>query len=155
MLADLKQMAERCLARTPIMCRHQSGKHIWNAHRDCQWCHTSQERYEAAVVAEAYLALATGKRLYKNLRPGDHFVADMGSGCNKDEIFVVKEIYHGKDVWDKPVINIDTTCNEGLTFGADDGFSLAELNRLTGLEEEAHRNLSQSVSASEYRQMGG
>lgn len=30
-------------------------KHIWNAHRQCQWCHGTQRDYDVIVVVTAYL----------------------------------------------------------------------------------------------------
>lgn len=130
---ELVKMAKQCMSMATIMCRHESGQHIWSCHRECQWCHSSYERWQAAVVAEAYLTLVTGLRYHKNLQPGDSFVADMGQGCNKDESFVVKSIYPGRNVHGDPVVNIDTTCNEGLTFGMNDKFSIEELNHLLGI----------------------
>lgn len=57
---EISELCERVIKRTSIKCRHSSGEHIWNCHRDCQWCGTTQERYEAAVVAETLAQLRKG-----------------------------------------------------------------------------------------------
>ena len=31
-------------------------KHLWNAHRQCQWCHSMQRDVDVGIVSDAYLA---------------------------------------------------------------------------------------------------
>ena len=54
MLSD-REIAERVLKQGRIECTHPTRQHIWNAHRECQWYHISQERHDASVTAKAYL----------------------------------------------------------------------------------------------------
>lgn len=50
---ELREAAER-LARSQLCVK--DCKHIWNAHRQCQWCHSMQRDVDVMLVADAYLA---------------------------------------------------------------------------------------------------
>lgn len=53
-IEELKDAAERL--KSHQMCV-KDCKHLWNAHRQCQWCHSMQRDVDVAIVSDAYLAL--------------------------------------------------------------------------------------------------
>ena len=50
---ELRAAAERLLRHQQFV---KNCDHLWNAHQQCQWCHSMRRDVDIANVAEAYLA---------------------------------------------------------------------------------------------------
>lgn len=53
MTDELRAAAERLLRHQQFV---KGCDHIWNAHKQCQWCHSMRRDVDVADVAQAYLA---------------------------------------------------------------------------------------------------
>lgn len=61
-VVNVKESAHRLLQKS-----HDACDHIWNAHRQCQWCHRDQRDIDAELVASAYLSVLTSLETQKLL----------------------------------------------------------------------------------------
>jgi len=53
MTDEIRAAAERLLRHQQFV---KGCDHIWNAHKQCQWCHSMRRDVDVADVAQAYLA---------------------------------------------------------------------------------------------------
>jgi hypothetical protein len=67
----------------------------------------------------------TTQRLYRDIKPGDAFVADLGyNGMIDDQICVADSVRMGHGVFGDPRIEIRTRCGLDLVFGTNQSYCL-------------------------------
>ena len=65
--------------------------------------------------------------LYKDLKPGDLLIADLGyGGVAWNTVVTAKHVYEGRTVFGSPEIVVQTECGLSLAFSPEQSFNAEE-----------------------------